>query len=151
MVRGVLGPAKVGVLLETIKQADAKKVEWKNVKTALAKRLLKGEMQEVQAAFESEDVVNLPAGKTAWRASNAVSWIVNEAMAGPQAGAGAHHAARSSAVNRGVNSRGRGSVSICTGPSTAYKALCGGAHPHVRPGGPEGVRLRAHPPCTAAA
>ena len=47
-------------LLETIKQADAKKVEWKNVKTALAKRLLKGEMQEVQAAFESEDAAEPP-------------------------------------------------------------------------------------------
>ena len=29
----------------------------------------------VEDAFESEDVINLPAGKSVWRASNAISWI----------------------------------------------------------------------------
>jgi hypothetical protein len=78
VVRGVLGPAKVNTLLDTIKTANEKKIEWKNVKTALARRLLKGEMTQVEAAYESEDVVNLPAGKSAWRASNAISWIAGK-------------------------------------------------------------------------
>ncbi len=75
IVKGLLSPAKVNTLLDTIKAADAKKVEWKNVKTQLAKKLLKAEMKLVEDAFESEDVVNLPSGRSAWRVSNAVSWI----------------------------------------------------------------------------
>lgn len=75
VVKGTLGPARVNMLLEGIKAADEKKVEWKNLRTNLARRLLKGELQAVEAAYESEDVINLPAGKSLWRASNAVSWI----------------------------------------------------------------------------
>jgi hypothetical protein len=78
IVKGLLNPAKVNTLLETIKAADAKKVEWKNVKTQLAKKLLKAEMKLVEDAFESEDVINLPAGRSAWRVSNAVSWIAGK-------------------------------------------------------------------------
>ena len=31
--------------------------------------------KSVVAAFDSADVINLPEGQTAWRASNAISWI----------------------------------------------------------------------------
>lgn len=75
VVKGLLGPAKVNALLDTIKAADEKKVEWKNVKSSLQKRLLKGELKAVEDAYQSEDVVNLPPGQTAWRASNALSWF----------------------------------------------------------------------------
>lgn len=75
VVRGVLGPAKVNTLLDTIRNANEKKVDWKNLKTSLARRLLKGEMAAVEAAYQSDDVVNLPEGKSVWRASNAISWI----------------------------------------------------------------------------
>jgi hypothetical protein len=78
VVRGVLGPAKVNTLLDTIKTANEKQIEWKHVKGQLARRLLKGEMAQVEAAYESEDVVNLPEGKNAWRASNAISWIAGK-------------------------------------------------------------------------
>lgn len=75
IVAGTLGPAKVNTLLEGIKAADEKKVDWRNLRTQLARRLLKSELQAVESAYQSEDVINLPAGKSLWRASNAVSWI----------------------------------------------------------------------------
>lgn len=78
IVRGTLGPSKVNALVDGIRMADEKKIDWKNMKTNLARRLLKGEMQAVEAAYESEDVVNLPAGKSLWRASNAISWIAGK-------------------------------------------------------------------------
>lgn len=78
-VKGLLGPAKVKSLLATIGAANEKKIEWKSLKGSLAKKLLKGEMAAVEAAYESEDVINLPAGKSAWRASNAISWIAGKA------------------------------------------------------------------------
>jgi hypothetical protein len=78
VVKGVLGPAKVNTLLETIKRANEKEVDWKSLKTGLARKLLKSELQAVEAAYESEDVVNLPSGKSAWRASNAISWIAGK-------------------------------------------------------------------------
>jgi hypothetical protein len=75
IVKGVLGPAKVNMLLAGIKVAHEKKVDWAHAKTTLARRLLKSELQAVENAFNSEDVHNLPAGQTAWRVSNAISWI----------------------------------------------------------------------------
>jgi len=75
VVRGVLGPAKVNALLEAIKAANEKEIDWRHLSTSLARKLLKSEVAAAQAAFESEDVLNLPPGKSVWRASNAISWI----------------------------------------------------------------------------
>ena len=77
-VKGLLGPAKVNTLLETIKSANEKQIDWRGLKGTLEKKLLKGEMKAVEDAFKSEDVVMLPAGQTAWRASNAISWIAGK-------------------------------------------------------------------------
>lgn len=79
IVRGVLAPAKVEALCLGIQRAQANDVEWRNVSSKVGKRLLKGELDAAKAAFESEDTINLPAGKTAWRASNALSWIAKSA------------------------------------------------------------------------
>ena len=78
VVRGVLGPKGVDQLLTTIKQADEKKVEWKNVSTLLGKKLLKEELKAVKDAFESDDCINMPAEKSIWRVSNAISWIAGK-------------------------------------------------------------------------
>jgi len=76
VVRGVLSPKSTDILMATIKAANDKEVDWKGgLATKLGKRLLKEELKAVKDAFESADVVNLPPQKTAWRASNAVSWI----------------------------------------------------------------------------
>lgn len=74
-VRGALGPKAVNSVLEGIKNAHENKVEWKNVATKIGKRLLKDELKAARDAFESDDVINLPPVKSAWRASNAISWI----------------------------------------------------------------------------
>jgi hypothetical protein len=44
----------------------------------LGKKLLKEELKNVRDAFESEDVINLPAEKSIWRVSNAISWIAGK-------------------------------------------------------------------------
>lgn len=77
-VKGLLGPVKVNALLDGIKVAHEKKIDWSDLKTSLGKKLLKSEMKAVEDAYKSEDVVNLPAGKSVWRASNAISWIAGK-------------------------------------------------------------------------
>lgn len=44
----------------------------------LGKKLLKEELKNVRDAFESEDVINLPAEKSVWRVSSAISWIAGK-------------------------------------------------------------------------
>lgn len=78
VVRATLAPKKIESMCAAIQAAHANKVEWKNVKGSLAKKLLKGELKAAEDAFESADVYNLPAGNTMWRASNAVSWIAGQ-------------------------------------------------------------------------
>jgi len=79
VVRNILAPAKIEAMVAGIRQAHENKVEWKNVKGSLARKLLKGELQAAEAAFESQDVVNLPPGNSTWRVSNAISWIAGTA------------------------------------------------------------------------
>jgi hypothetical protein len=43
--------------------------------TTATRALPKPVQKSVLDAFESNDVINLPEGNTAWRASNAISWI----------------------------------------------------------------------------
>jgi hypothetical protein len=76
-IAGVLGPAKVDEYLAAIKGAAEKKIEWATIARGPGRRLLKGELDLARKAFESEDVINLPAGNNAWRASNAFSWLAN--------------------------------------------------------------------------
>ncbi|MCC6806772.1 MAG: hypothetical protein IT381_05075 [Deltaproteobacteria bacterium] len=75
VIAGTLAPKKVAQLCEAIGAAHAKQVDWRSLKGPLAKRLLKGELEKVKESFEGNDVHNLPAGATMWRASNAVSWL----------------------------------------------------------------------------
>lgn len=76
-VRALLAPAKIAQGLEVIRQANEKQIDWKAARGRLAKTLLKSELKAVEDAFEGQDVVNLPPGKTEWRLSNAISWIAN--------------------------------------------------------------------------
>lgn len=78
IVAGTLAPKRIEALCAGIANANAQGIEWKNASSKLARRLLKGELEEARKAFESDDVVNLPAGKTMWRASNAISWLAGK-------------------------------------------------------------------------
>ncbi len=75
VVQNLLAPEKVQLTMDGIKSANEKRIEWKDVKTQLQKKLLKSELKAVEDAFKGEDVINLPSGQTTWRASNAVSWL----------------------------------------------------------------------------
>lgn len=79
VVKGTLGPRKVDSLLGTIKAAHEQHIEWKGAAAKLARKLTKGELDAAKTAFESNDVVNLPAEKSIWRVSNAISWIAGQA------------------------------------------------------------------------
>ena len=78
VIDATLGERKVVALLEGIKAAHEKGVEWKSVKSGLQKKLLKSELKAAEDAFNSDDVINLPEGKSLWRASNAVSWLAGK-------------------------------------------------------------------------
>ncbi len=47
--------------------------------SSAAKTFPKATQRAILDAFGSQDVVNLPPGNTAWRASNAISWIARHA------------------------------------------------------------------------
>jgi hypothetical protein len=74
VVRGTLGPRGRERMTASIVKAN----EAKYTKAQLAAHV-RGFTKEVQKsvvdAFDSPDVVNLPAGDTQWRASNAMSWV----------------------------------------------------------------------------
>lgn len=79
IVNDLLGPQKVDERLNLIKLANEKQIKSFTSIASLAKALTKEEYEAVKAAYESEDEYNLPPGKTAWRLSNALSWVAHKA------------------------------------------------------------------------
>jgi hypothetical protein len=77
VVRGQLTEAKQVGLLDALRRAGEEEVDWAKIKGQLAKSLSKDELRRADEAFTGPDVVNLPPGNTAWRASNALSWIAH--------------------------------------------------------------------------
>lgn len=77
VVRGTLAPPKINQYISAIQSAQSKEIDWKTVQRGVGAKLLKSELEAARTAFESQDVYNLPKGNTAWRASNALSWIAN--------------------------------------------------------------------------
>lgn len=73
-VRGVLGPAGRDRVLDQIRASSQKEYGAAQLGRAV-RNLPKADAKAVVDAFNSQDVINLPAGNTAWRASNALSWI----------------------------------------------------------------------------
>lgn len=74
VVRGVLGPAGKDRIVQQINAAQAKNFSGAQLVNA-TKTLPKATQKLIVDAFDGGDIINLPAGDTAWRASNAVSWI----------------------------------------------------------------------------
>lgn len=74
VVAHTISPVKVNAMMEVI-AGMAEKSVGKDVAGLLSAHLGKGEVEKVIAAYDSPDVVNLPAGENVWRLSNAVSWI----------------------------------------------------------------------------
>jgi hypothetical protein len=74
VVRGALGPAGRDRMIEHIRAAHDRAMSKAQLSTA-TRTLPKQVQKSVVDAFESPDVINLPEGNTAWRASNAISWV----------------------------------------------------------------------------
>jgi hypothetical protein len=74
VVRGALGPAGRDRMIEHIRAAHDRAMSKAQLSTA-TRTIPKQVQKSVVDAFESPDVINLPEGNTAWRASNAISWV----------------------------------------------------------------------------
>jgi hypothetical protein len=74
-VRGALGPKGVESILSNIRSAHERTFSAKELAGVVGKATDKKTAKSIEDAYGSEDVINLPAGQTAWRASNAISWI----------------------------------------------------------------------------
>jgi len=75
IVKGLLAPARVDSFLAAIKESHERDVNPKNAIEVIKKRVQKGDAEKIITAFESHDNHNMPEGKTAWRLSNAISWV----------------------------------------------------------------------------
>jgi len=78
IVLGELSPEKVEAACSMIRTANDQKVAPGEIKTFLERHVTKTEGKQISEAFASADVVNLPAGQTSWRFSNAISWIAGQ-------------------------------------------------------------------------
>jgi hypothetical protein len=74
VVRSTLGPKGRDRLLGKIRDAHDTAYSGTQL-VAATRRLPKTTAKAIADAFTGNDVVNLPPGNTAWRASNAISWI----------------------------------------------------------------------------
>lgn len=78
-VTGVLGEAHVAKIVETIEGMSEREVTWAQASRSLGKKLTKAEQETVRDLYEGTDIVNLPEGRSAWRLSNALSWLAKDA------------------------------------------------------------------------
>jgi len=78
VTKNVLGSDAVNRYLAMVKRANEEKIAPSAITTWVKKHLNKEEGEKVVEKFSSADVELLPAGQTAWRWSNALSWLANE-------------------------------------------------------------------------
>ena len=75
VVRGALSDGGIRRLTATIGHAASRDLDTAEFRRRVAAALTKDEARRATESFAGPDVVNLPAGQTAWRASNALSWL----------------------------------------------------------------------------
>jgi len=78
VTKNVLGAGAVNRYLDMVRVANEQKVEPSAITAWVKKNLGKDEGEKVVAKFASPEMELLPAGQTAWRWSNALSWLANE-------------------------------------------------------------------------
>lgn len=79
IVAGALGPKAIASQVEAIREAASKEIGIAAALRGVESALTKAERDAVKSAFEGQDVINLPPERTAWRFSNALSWVANAA------------------------------------------------------------------------
>ncbi len=70
--------------MESIRVANDQTLSTEEAHNRLKKVLQKGDAEDVEKAFVSSDTYNMPAGKTLWRLSNAISWVANQVQDNPE-------------------------------------------------------------------
>lgn len=78
IVRGTLTADAVERECQKIRAASEQELNVDRALRGISKRVSKAEAKRARELFEGSDVVNLPAPKTAWRFSNALSFMANE-------------------------------------------------------------------------
>jgi hypothetical protein len=79
VVRALLAPARVSAQMDRITESGSAEIDVK-AELRRMKGLSKSEADAVKRAFESPEVEMLPAGKSMWRFSNALSWCAHQAQ-----------------------------------------------------------------------
>lgn len=79
IVKSLMAPGALDKRVEVIKAASEREVEFAQAVRPVRDQLTKGEFEKAKEAFDGRDDWNLPAGKSQWRASNALSWIAQDA------------------------------------------------------------------------
>ena len=84
VIRMRLDAGSLDTKVRQLQAANEKGVTAEEARNQLKKLLNKGEAEDAAKAFESADTHNLPEGNTAWRLSNAISWIAAQAGIEPE-------------------------------------------------------------------
>jgi hypothetical protein len=82
VVKSALDGRSIEQKLQIVARAHAEEVDWSSAWRRVSRELNKTEQKALKESFEGPDVINLPAGKTTWRLSNALSWMANQAQDG---------------------------------------------------------------------
>lgn len=77
LVRGQLGSGAIAKVVRAVREANELQIDPKTFESFLKKHLGRDEADKVTAVFTSADILNLPPGSSAWRASNALSWFAH--------------------------------------------------------------------------
>lgn len=77
MVRALLSPQSIETRSELIRAAHSKETSFEQAWRQVGKQLTKATREAVKEAYEGPDTLNMPAGNTMWRFSNALSWVAN--------------------------------------------------------------------------
>ena len=64
--------------MDLIRSANDRPVDASQARDMLRKALQKHEADSVVEAYNSADTVNMPAGNSMWRLSNAISWVAGK-------------------------------------------------------------------------
>lgn len=75
IVWNTLSPERVNGYLEQIRIASQDEITGKDVGRILKAKLTKSEIEKVQELFDGPDVINMPAGSSTYRLSNAISFF----------------------------------------------------------------------------
>lgn len=78
MAHALLGQPAIDKMVADVRAANAKEIDPDKALATLKKSVSKDEEKAIVEKYNSPDVELLPAGNTAWRFSNAISWLAGQ-------------------------------------------------------------------------